>query len=391
MNAIGIISEYNPFHLGHGWMLQQLKARQQPILCLMSGNFVQRGQPALCPKAARAEMALAAGADLVLELPTPWAMAPAETFASGAVQLLARTGVVSHLAFGAECPDTGRLQTLADCLDSAACEEILRRLLPGGAPYAACRQQAVAQLLGPEEASLLERPNNILAIAYLRAARHTHLQPLALPRMGADHDGAPAAGIASASHIRQLLAEGDILQAMGYLPEPSQAILQRELEAGRAPADLSYAQRAILSHLRQMTPQQLQPYDGGSEGLYRRLWDAVQRSTSLEQVLEQAKTKRYPMARLRRMVVSAWLDMDAPEGEIPYLRVLAANAAGRTLLRQMQDAGLPVLTKAADVEALGPAAAELFRREALWTDQYGLCCPTVQPCGTDWRLTPTMQ
>ena len=390
MEIIGIVCEYNPLHSGHAWMLRQLRERDAgAIVCAMSGNFVQRGGVAVVGKSARAEMAVRCGADLVLEIPTPWAAATAETFARGGVEVLRRTGVVTHLAFGAECADTEVLQAVADTLDSPAYREALRALPEDGATFAARRQRAVAAVLGEEKAAVLSGPNNILAVEYLRALRGTGIQPVAIRRQGAGHDAEePEDGGASASYLRRLLREGRTEEALGYMPEAAARVLAREMEQGRAPADLRRCDRAVLDRLRRMEEDQWARWDGGGEGLYHRLYQAAREAGSVDELLERAKTRRYPMARLRRMVLAAWLELDGTPEEVPYLRLLAADETGRELLRQMR--GAPVLTKAADVAKLGKAAEELFRRESRWSDLYALACPAVQPCGGDWRITPVL-
>ena len=390
MGVVGIICEYNPLHSGHADMLRRLRQNGAgAIVCAMSGNFVQRGECAVAGKLARAETALRCGADLVLEIPTPWAAAPAETFARGGVEVLRCTGVVTELAFGAECADAGALREVADALDGEAFRQALRGEKDGGETFAARRQRAVAAVLDPARAALLETPNNILAIEYLRCLRGTGIMPVALPRRGAGHDAPPAAdGTASASHVRALLCTGRTDEALAYLPPAAAQILRRELEAGRAPADMRYAERAILARLRRMSEEEWARYDGGGEGLYHRLYQAAREATGLQELLERAKTKRYPMARLRRMVLAAWLELPAAPAEVPYLRLLGADETGRRLLRQMK--GAPVLTKAADVAALGAPAEELFRQESAWSDQFALTCPTALPCGEDWRTTPIL-
>ena len=360
------------------------------IVCAMSGHFVQRGEAAVVGKLARAEMALRCGADLVLEIPTPWAAAAAETLARGGVALLRATGVVDELAFGAECADITALQAVADALDSPAYEEALRAVPDGGETFAARRQRAVAAVLDPERAALLEQPNNILAVEYLRQLRGTGIAPVAVPRKGAAHDAAdPEGEVASASHVRGLLRTGRTEEALAFLPESAAQILRREMTEGRAPADMTCGERAILSRLRRMSEDDWRACDTGGEGLYHRLCQAAQKARSLQELLELAKTKRYPMARLRRMALAAWLELPTPPAEMPYIRLLGANETGRRLLRRMK--GAPVLTKAADVAALGPAAEELFRRESAWSDQYALLCPGILPCGEDWRTTPVMR
>ncbi|MBQ2061873.1 MAG: nucleotidyltransferase family protein [Oscillospiraceae bacterium] len=387
MNVVGVICEYNPFHSGHARMLEQLRrGGAEAIVCAMSGNFVQRGEPAAVNKMARAEMALRCGADLVLEIPTPWAAAAAETFARGGVEILHRTGVVTGMAFGAESPDIDALTTVAEALDSEEFRAALRRRETGNETFAARRQAAAAELIGTERAALLEHPNNILAVEYLRCLRGTGIRPVAIPRQGAGHGEGPAEdGTASASHIRELLRLGETERALTFMPREAADVLRREMERGLAPASIAYCERAVLDRLRRMEEKDWIPYDGGGEGLYHRLYQAVRETADLQTLLERAKTKRYPLARLRRMVLRAWLEMpDVPE-RVPYLRLLGANDTGRRLLRQMRLA--PVLTKPADVEKLGKEAAALFRRECRWSDLYTLACPRMLRCGADWRGT----
>ena len=390
MNAVGIICEYNPFHLGHARMLKGLRRQYDaPLVCAMSGNFVQRGDAAVARKHARGEMAVRCGADLVLELPTPWAMASAERFAAGGVALLASTGVVSHLAFGSECGDLEALQRVEACLSAESFQETLRRRLEGGETFARCRQAAVEELLDPRDAALLSQPNNILAIEYLKALRRADfpMEPITFPRRGGPHDGGAADGIASASHIRRLLRAGHTEEAMAFLPRESAEVLRREIAASRGPVDMHTCQRAILARLRTMSQEDFLPYDGGGEGLYRRFYRAVRQATDIDGLREAAKTRRYPLARLRRMLLAAYLELPEPE-HIPYLRLLAASSRGCDLLRQMR--GAPVLTKPADVSRLRQTAQDLFTREAGWTDLYTLAYPDLSQsaCGADWRATP---
>ena len=393
MNAVGIICEYNPFHLGHARMLEGLRRQYDtPLVCAMSGNFVQRGEPAVAEKRARAEMALRCGADVVFELPTVWAMASAERFARGGVALLRRTGVVTQVAFGSECGDAAALMRVAACLDGEDFRAALQRRLAGGDTFAVCRERAAAELLGETDAALLREPNNILGIEYCRALRGSGISAVTLPRTGARHDGAASGGIASASEIRRLLHEGQPERAMAFLPPEAAEVLRREMAQGRAPVTLENCERAVLAKLRTLREEDFLPYDGGGEGLYRRVYRAVRAGTSVGEILALAKTKRYPMARLRRMLLAAWLEVPQPPEEVPYLRLLGAGKDGRPLLRQMQRSGVPVLTKPADVGRIGPAAQELFTRECAWTDLYMLGMPSLRwsACGSDWKTTPIL-
>ncbi len=395
MRVAGIICEFNPLHKGHQWMMDQVRRQgAEAIVCAMSGNFVQRGEAAVADKLARAEMAVGCGADLVLEIPTHWAANTAEVFARGGVTVLHKTGVVTDLAFGSECGDADPLRKLAAALNSREYEENLRALLTGGESFAVCRQKAVAEMVGQDAAALLQSPNNNLGVEYCRALAHvgSTMGVMTVARRGAGHDGAPVEGIASASHIRSLLLHGQTEEAFRFMPDAAADVLRREMAAGRAPASLQNCQRAVLYQLRSMQEADFAPYDTSGEGLYRRVYQAVRRSCRVEEVLDAAKTKRYSHARLRRMVLSAWLDMKEVPDDVPYLRVLAANETGRKLLRQMRDNGACVLTRGADVAALGTEAETLFAREAQRSDLYALSFPDLQQsvCGRDWRLTPVM-
>lgn len=387
MDAVGVVCEFDPMHLGHERLLRQAKADTGlPVVCAMSGNYIQRGGMACLNKFARAEMAVLCGADLVVELPTPWAMATAERFADGGVSLLAGCGV-KHLYFGSECGDIAALDAAAEALLREEFQADILRELQTGLSYAVARQAALEKRIGGS-ASLLSQPNNTLAVEYLKAIRRRGLaaDAITVRREDGGHHGA-----ASASQIRALLAAGQAADAFALMPPAAADILDREMKKGLAPADPARLEAAMLARLRLMDEADFAPYDGGGEGLYRRVYQTVQRSGSVEEILTLATTKRYPTARVRRMLWAAFLNLEPPPAEIPYIRVLAATEAGRKLLRQMQHSGVPVLTKAADVGRLGPAAQALFTREARRTDVFALACP-INPsvCGEDWRHTPVM-
>ncbi|MBD5150247.1 MAG: nucleotidyltransferase family protein [Oscillibacter sp.] len=383
MAVAGVIAEYNPFHRGHAWQLGEVRRRlgeDTAVIACMSGNFVQRGDFAVLDKRARAEMALRGGVDLVLELPAPWSAAGAERFAQGGVAVLAAAGVVTHLAFGCECGVPEPLQAVSDCLDSDAYRAGLRRYDNEGVTFAAARQAVVRDLAGAA-AECLSSPNNALAVEYLRALKTlgASIEPLALPRIGAAHDSGEESEYSSASAIREKILAGGDWESM--LPEASAAVLSREVEAGRAPVRMENCQRAVLAQLRRMAEEDFRPYDGGNEGLYHRFYAAVHRAATVDDILSAAKTRRYPLARLRRMLLQAYLGVpQAPQGETPpYLRVLGANERGRALLGRMRKAAaLPVVTKPAHIRRLGEEVQRVFDQEARCTDLYVLACPDLR-------------
>ena len=372
MNISGIIAEYNPFHSGHARQIaetRRLLGEDAAVVC------------AIADKWTRAAVALKGGADLVLELPTPWAISSAERFARGAVEVLSAAGVVSHLSFGSESGSLEELRAAAVCLDSQAYPSALRRALDQGLPFPAARQEAVRALIGPA-ADVLSAPNNNLAVEYLRALPGS-MEAVAIPRTGAGHDQAPAAGFASASWLRGRLRAGYPDAAAPYLTGPW--IWET--------ADLVRCERAILARLRSMTLEQAEALPDSGDGLAARLLAAGKAATTLEEVYALTKTRRYTHARVRRLVLWAFLGLtaaDRPE-HVPYLRVLGFNDRGRAVLREMwKHARLPILTKPAHVRTLSPAARRLFELGDRCTDLYGLCLPTAAPGGREWTTNPAI-
>lgn len=397
MKVAGIIIEYNPLHMGHVRLLNEVRRRlggDTAIVCVMSGDFVQRGDFALVRRQARALAAVRTGADLVLELPLPWAVSSAERFADGGVRTLLASGVVDTLAFGSECGDGAALKRLASALLDRGFPVLLRRELERGDSFAAARQRAAAGMLSPDGAAPLRNPNDILGTEYCKSLLRlgSKIEVLAVPREGAAHDDlAPEPGGAvSAAAIRALLREGKREEALLRMAPAMRAAYEAEEEAGRAPVFLENCQRAVLARLRSMTEEDFAALDEGREGLYRRLCRSARTAVSLESALEEAKTRRCAYARLRRMALWAYLGLRAAEfpQEIPYLRPLAANRVGRMLLARMREsASVPVLTKPAAVRRLGEPARTLFAREAVAADLYALAYPELSASsgGSLWR------
>lgn len=400
MRVAGIIAEYNPLHGGHVHLLEEVRrllGTDAAIVCVMSGDFVQRGDFALVRRQARALAAAQSGADLVLELPLTWAAAPAERFADGGVRTLLATGLVDTLAFGSECGDGTPLRRLAEALLKAEFPVRLRRELERGDSFAAARQRAVAGLVSPGEAALLKNPNDILGVEYCKSLLRlkASVDVLAVPRLGDGHDvKTPSGGRnASAAAIRSLLREGRRAEALDRMAPAMAAVYEAEEAAGRAPVFAENCQRAVLARLRLLDAADFAALDEGREGLYRRLYGASRTASSLEELLAAAKTKRYPYARLRRMALWAYLGLvpGAFPAEVPYLRPLAANGTGRLLLARMRrTASVPVLTKPADVRRLSGEAQALFALEARAADLYALAYPelTAARGGSLWRDGP---
>ena len=398
MKTCGIIAEYNPFHKGHAYHIQQTRAllgEDCGIVCVMSGNFVQRGAPALFPKHTRAAAALQSGADLVLELPLPFAMAPAERFASKTIQILDATGVVDFLSFGSECGRLSKLEEIARGLHGATAEPLLQTLLNSGCSYPKARQETAFLLLG-QKAGLLQSPNNLLGVSYLGALQrlNSSIVPLTIPRRGACHDGGvPKEQLASASHLRALLTAGKPEAAAPFLPSETQELYEKDLAAGIAPATATHAERAILAKLRTMAPEDYEALPESGGGLAPRLMASARAGSSLKEILDICKTKRYTHAHLRRLILWAFLGVakSSRPNQIPYLRVLGFNGTGRKILAKMRtSARLPVITKPARAKQLSQPGRMLFELESRSTDLYSLCSPRIYPGGEEWRRGPVL-
>ena len=397
MNIAGIVCEYNPFHSGH---LHQLAETRRALgedtltVCVMSGDFVQRGEAAMFSKFARAEAACRAGADLVLELPLPWCLSSAEGFAEGAVSLLAAVGC-THLSFGSESGDVETLRKLArEILDPDTQREIaaLLQRLPE-LSYAMARERVLTEKLG-ECGSLLSQPNNILAVEYLKAIyKKTYpITPATVKRIGSGHDKAGEQGPKSASELRGLMETGaDISE---YIPEAALSVYRRERAAGRG-RDKAVLETALLSRLRMLDRTVYESLPDGGDGAGARLWKAVREESTLEDIAQTARTKRYPLARMRRMLLCAALGVSAEYTKTlpPYARVLAADSAGCAYLREIDGkSAVPVLTKPAAVRRLDGGAAKVFALGASAHDVYTLQNVTNsdKKCGRDWRNGPVI-
>ena len=392
MKICGIIAEYDPFHTGHAWQIQEVRSKlgaDCAVICVMSGNWTQRGGPALVDKHTRAHMALMGGADLVLELPLPFAISSAERFAQGGVAVLNATGVVTHLCFGSECGDLTPLSRTAQALDSEEYLTALHSKLDQGLSFPSARQQAAQCLIG-NDADCLSMPNNNLGVEYLRALNRLNscITPFTIQREGAGHGQGPVRGFASASYLRRQVLDNNWEETAPYLLPEVLTLLRNTSHA-----DYRRAERAILYQLRRMSPDELAALPDCGEGLSNRLHQAIHTESSLDDILTAVKTKRYTLARLRRILLWAFLGLTADDRvDTPaYLRVLGMNGTGRTLLRTMGEcASLPLLTKPAHVRNLSPEALRLFEIESRTTDLYGFCLPELPSCSSEWKINPIL-
>ena len=400
MKTIGIVAEYNPFHLGHALQIRESRriveaeGEETAVVAVMSGDFVQRGEAAVFSKYARAEAACRSGVDLVIELPLPWALASAEGFARGAVSLLASLGA-AYLSFGSE--SAGKLTELKELagllLDPLFVEEVRDCLKKNPAQSFASARQTCAERRLQRAAPELQQPNNILALEYLKAIRELNLSmtPLAVMRRGALHDQAGESDFPSASELRNRVRGGREIST--FVPGAADAVFRRESAAGRIAADLERQDLLMLSRLRFLKEEDFLTLPDASDGLGKRLYRAVRRESSYDAVIHAAATRRYPLARVRRLCCCAALGIKENDRSLlpPFARILAFNEKGRALLRNAAErAEVPTLIKPAQVSGLGTAAREIFECDANAHDFYTLLYSSAEQriCGEDWRKGP---
>lgn len=381
MRTVGIVVEYNPFHNGHRYHLEQSVRRTgaDAVVAVMSGNFLQRGEPAMMDKWARAETALRNGCDLVIELPVIYATSAAEWFAHGAAGLLDATGVVDAICFGSESGDIRTLQRIA-ALAADEPADLRGRIgarLASGANYPAAYSAAVRDSLAARGDAAaaefpLEQPNLTLGLHYLIALKRlaSRIEPHTIRREQAGyHDEQPAAGaIASATALRRLLEQHGRPESIApYVPAATMDVFVREREAGRAPLGWPAFAERLFHLLLRADAAELAAYRDIGEGLehrIRRVLPALERF-DVEALIDALKTKRYTRTRLQRALLAVllgirkddWHPAALKEGPA-YIRVLGFTPRGRELLKRMKKtAKLPVLLSAADGNGALPGGA----------------------------------
>lgn len=388
MEVHGLVAEYNPFHNGHKYMVDCLREQGAThIVAVMSGNFVQRGSVAIMDKRARARAAINGGVDLLLELPVPWAVSSAEFFASGGVSVLDSLGCVDKFRFGTENDDIDLLLKAKDAVLDPTVDDELVKSLRGGISYPVAREGAVRKFYGDQVADVLKGPNNILGIEYLKALDRCNstMNPLPLLRKGVHHDHLKETGeFASASSLRIKMEREDERMRL-YMPETTVDEFERQKAIGRAPVRVEDSQRAILSRLRMMTVDDIRKAPDVSEGLEYRIYNAIQAATSIEELYDIIKTKRYTRSRIRRIIIGLYLGIGPSDRkEMPYIRVLGMNDKGREILRVAKDtATLPVVMKASQFINLPENGKHVFELEQRATNLYNLAGPRILPCGTE--------
>jgi predicted nucleotidyltransferase len=391
MKIVGIVAEYNPFHNGHAYQIKRVQEILHPdgIVVIMSGPFVQRGYPAFIDKWTRADMALSSGVNLVLELPTYFSTASAEGFASGAVTSLAASGIITHLAFGAESEDIDKLKRIAALLVDheqnahPVFENALKTELDRGLSFPRARENALRKVYdGPLPFPDISTPNTILAIEYLKALIRTgaSIEPLLIKRAGNGyHDSQSLDALASATAIRKAYFDADTAHPFDfsrYMPPAAAAVLKG---ATTHPVSVDAFSKILFAVLRRSTPEQLSRFRSVGEGLEFKIADAALRTGSYDALVATLKSKRYPQTRIQRMLLNILLNIekDAFPGEPQYLRILGTDSVGKQLIRTIKRrSDLPVIT---NVNRISKALkqSELLQLDFRAQDLYALGQPEI--------------
>lgn len=423
MRVVGIIAEYNPFHNGHLYHMEQAKqlVSADAVVCVMSGNFIQRGEPAIVDKWSRAKMALACGADLVLELPVVYAMSSAEFFAFGGIKILDSLGIVDAVCFGSELGDIQKLNMIAEILvnEPEAYRLALKNELKKGLSYPRARENALIPYLEQiggtgtvtceELKSIIQMPNNILAIEYLKAIKklQSKITPYAVKRIKSSHNSDKINGrISSATSIRKYImekykrVEGNCIPEE-TMPPASKKILEEELNSGRGPVFSDNFESIILATVRKMSQDELRLHPYISEGMENRLKTFADKSGTLEEMIGNISTKRYPKTRIKRGLFAILIGLKETEfnlfnlnGGPQYIRVLGFNSKGRQLLSLMnKTASLPVIVKTANFKNTPNFLLNrMLEIESRSTDIYvlGYSNPGFRSSGQEYTRNPVI-
>ncbi len=384
MKITGIVCEYNPIHNGHLYHIEQTRKNGAThIIAVMSGNFVQRGETAVMDKFTRSALALKGGADLVIEIPAVYCLSSAEFYARGAVSIMNSLGCVDEISFGSECGDIDMLRTAAEAVRSVD-RELVTKKMKGGMTYPAALCDVLHEKYS-DISAVAASPNNILAIEYLNALKllESGIRPFTVCRYGAGHDSEYAEGsFASASYIRKNVDEAD-----RFIPEYVMSEYRRCLIDGKL-SDMSRLERVILYRLRMADLKELQTVPDVGQGLEYRLMQSASEKT-LDGLLERLKTKRYTMARLKRILLNLTIGITKDDLKIlpPYARVLAFNERGREILSLCKESRIPVSTSLSRLSASGYEAERFAFLEGRASDVYGLSLEDAGSKEDDFRAS----
>lgn len=391
MKVSAIICEYNPLHNGHVHHIRETRRHGAThIIAVLSSNFVQRGDVALLSKFDRAQLAVKAGADLVLELPVAFSCAAAEDYAMGGVSLLDQLGIVEELSFGSSTGDIEVMSLLTEASFSTTQiygAKILDRMKAGDS-YPAAVWEVVRQRYGNQVAGKMHDPNNLLGIEYMKALRSlgSAIEPFTVERRCVMHDSLePQENFASATFVRKSILDGD-LNYIGFVPTYTAKMIADRINEGRT-ATMRRMERAILYRMRTITEEEMMTLPDMNEALYNRFY-AARNANTLDELLAAVKTKCYTMSRIRRALMCAMIGIrrEALKVAPPYARVLAFNDRGRELMGIAQKCSrIPIHTSLAKLRDENTACRAFVKMEERASNVYGLAQREITSSEEDFR------
>ena len=401
MKVAAIISEYNPFHLGHKYQVDKIRevlGADTAIIAIMSGNFTQRGEIAVTDKTIRAAAAVECGVNLVLELPFPFSMSSAEFFAKSGVRIANSIGVVDYLVFGSESGDIRELSDIASVMSSSEYQLMLDTLKEDSEykeyGYPELCEIALSRIYGKEITREHLSPNNILAIEYIKAlaSEGSNITPITVRREGAGYHDIinPMAQFQSASAIREELSEKN-LSALDYVPKNARVVYEEAIENGKMPSDIARLDLAIITSFRLNSPKDIVDIHDAQGGLYNRLCDMSAEANSISSLTSLSETRKYTKARIRRAIWNSYFGVTSSDVRtLPlYTQVLAMDTVGRSVLKRIKKmSDFPVITKPSSYKEYGD---EVIRQKALCNKAdsvYGLTLKNVNSGRFPLTFTP---
>ena len=379
MKICAVISEFNPFHNGHKYLINEIKKQGfTHVVAIMSGSFVQRGEPAIIAKESRAKAALLNGIDLIIELPSVKVLNSAEKYAYAAVEIIQKLGCVNAIAFGSEC---GNLELLNKVVNILGCKDfkiILKKYISLGNSFPKSQYLALKEFTNNEILlEILNNPNNILGIEYLRALKKlkSHIKPITIKRNS---------NFLSSSEIRTLISNKDS-DYKNYVPASSAKLLEIEVKNGFSAA-FENADKPILYSLKTATIKDVLKISDVSEGLENRIIDCASKSFSIKELLESIKTKRYTMARIKRILLLVFLRItkSMQKKKIPYIKILGINKKGLEILKEAKKSSkLPIVSRLQEVKKLSKKAYDFFELECSISELYRFFTPNIKISGNE--------
>ncbi|MDO5015059.1 MAG: nucleotidyltransferase family protein [Clostridia bacterium] len=380
MKVCGIIAEFNPFHLGHKFLIDSVKKDFDAVVCIISGNIVQRGELSVIDRALKTQIALDSGVDLVLELPLPFSALSAEKFASRGVYILDSLQIIDNLAFGIQTKDTNLLTKVAKLGNTDEVKTLIEAKVRENIGYPIAFEEVIKEKLQLNSTDIFKKGNNILALEYLSALDkfNSKIEPYFVYR---DDNNFP-----SAKEIRKKMMSGEDIKK--YMPDFAYNRLQTEIDKGNAPVSLNQFERVFMAILRQLKIEDIKNAPDVVGGLENRIKDVIENSDNIKQVIEKSSSNIFTHSRIKRALVCACLKINKDDAsQMPtYIKVLGHSQKGRQILSNIQNTcKLPIVMKTADVKKLPSYSRRIYEINAKGDDLYNLFVPKLKPCNTYYR------